>query len=213
MQKSVRIFSILALLVILFSSVGPVYAQDVTASEDHPERPLRDYVTAAFAAALNLDILDVQNRLDAGESYREIASSQGVEGREFLSMMAEVLAETVNEAIRDGVITAEEAERIRERCQKRREFLRRRLKRRIGRAVLERMGIMREELAEILESGMTWTEILESLGIDIQQPNAGEGFLDAFGLSCEEIRERLAEGETLREIFTSEGIDFSSGVE
>jgi hypothetical protein len=213
MQQSVRIFSILALLVILFSSVGPVYAQDVTASEDHPEKPLRDYVTAAFAAALNLDLLDVQNRLDTGETYRDIAAGQGVEGLEFLNLMAEVIDEAVNEAIRDGVITEEDADQMRERYQRCRDFRRWRRKQRISEAILERLGITWEELTEMRESGMTWTKILESLGIDIQQPNAGEGFLDAFGLSREEIRERLAEGERLREIFTSEGIDFSSGVE
>jgi hypothetical protein len=209
MQKVARVISILALLVISFTSVSPAFAQTEALIEDQPERPLRDYVTAAFAAALNLDLLDVQSRLDSGETYRDIAAGQGVEGREFLNLMAEVIDEAVNEAIRDGVITAEDAERIREWYQRRRDFRRRQRNQRIGRAVLDRLEITREELAEMLASGMSWAEILESLGVDMRRPNVGDGFLEAVDLSREEIRERLAAGETLREIFTSEGVDFS----
>ncbi len=168
MHKFVRITSILALLVISFTSVSAVFAQTETPTEDRPERPLRDYVTAAFTAALDLDLLDVQIRMDAGGTYRDIAAGQGVEGREFLNLMAEVIDEAVNEAIRDGVITEEDADRLRERYQRRRDFRRKRRNRRIGEAVLERLGITRKELADMLESGMSWAEILESLGIDMR---------------------------------------------
>jgi len=210
MKKTMSIFSILTVLVILFDGVSSAFAQTETSTEDQPERPLRDYVTAAFATALDLDLLDVQNRLDAGETYRDIAAGQGVEGREFLNLMTEAIDEAINEAIRDGAITEEDADRMRERVQRRRDSRKRRRKRRIGGAVLERLGITREELADMRESGMSWREICETLGVDVQRPNFGEGILDALDLSREEIRERLEAGETLREIFTSEGVDFSN---
>lgn len=213
MQKAIKSFSIITVLVILFISVSPAFAQGETPLEDRPERTLREYVTAAFADASNLDLLDVQKRMDAGESYREIAASQGIEGIDFLSLMAEVIEEAVDQAIQDGVISEEDADRMRERYQRRRDFRRRRRIRIIADSVLERLGITREELAEMRESGMSWAEICESLGVDFQGSNFGEGLLERLGLSREEIRERLEAGETLREIFTSARDDFLNSPE
>ena len=176
MHRFVRLAVILTLLGISFASISPAFAQAETSAEDQPERPLRDYVTAAFATALDLDLQDIQNRMDAGETFREIAAAQGVDGREFLSLMAEVIDEAGNQAIRDGVITQEDAERVRARVQRRRDFRERRRNRRTGGAVLERLGITREELAEMRESGMSWAEILESLGVDFERPDVGDVF-------------------------------------
>ena len=120
MQKTVRTLSILTVLTLLFISVSPAFAQDDTPPEDTLRRTLREYMTAAFAEALDLDILDVQSRLDAGESFQDIAAAQGIEGSEFRHLMVDVIEEAKTNAIRDGVIEEEDADRIRERFRRRR---------------------------------------------------------------------------------------------
>ena len=208
MQKLIRTLSILTVLVISFTSISPAFAQSETLSDSEDGRPLRDYVIAAFAAALGLDPADVQARLDGGETLQDIAASQGIVRDDFRRLMAEVMAEARAMALRDEVITEEEADRLRWRYKNRIDERRRRVRERLTGNILERLGITREELAEMLQSGMSLAEITESLGVELRDFVDREGVIASLGLSREEIKARLDAGETLREIFEAEGIEF-----
>jgi hypothetical protein len=189
MNNKMRILSIMAVVAILFVGASPAFAQDDTPPEDASRRPLRDYVIAAFAEALGLCVEDVEGRLDAGESLMEIAASQGIERSEFRRFMAAVIEEAKANALRDGVIDEEDVDRLRERYRKRRDERRERRRRVISDNILERLGITREELARMLDSGMTWPEILESLGIERRRPQSDNGMNGGSGFSGEEVRE------------------------
>ena len=85
MQKVARVISILALLVISFTSVSPAFAQTEALIEDQPERPLRDYVTAAFAAALN----ELLRSGSAGEAAKQDSDQRAESGTHGLSLEAD----------------------------------------------------------------------------------------------------------------------------
>jgi hypothetical protein len=73
---------------------------------------LHDYFITAYSIEFNIEVKDLEIRLDQGETMAEIAISTGLTLDEFMTLMDEVRSEVLDQAVADGVITQEQAERI-----------------------------------------------------------------------------------------------------
>ena len=71
---------------------------------------LQDYMLAGFAAAFDLDVADLQARIDAGETMHDVALSLGYTQESFTELMVTVRTDAINQALADGVITQEQAD-------------------------------------------------------------------------------------------------------
>ena len=73
---------------------------------------LHDAYLTAYAEALSLDVVDLEARLDEGETMAEIALATGLTLDEFKTIMVEVRSAVLDQAVADGIITQEQAEKI-----------------------------------------------------------------------------------------------------
>jgi hypothetical protein len=108
---------VLALLVAMLAAVGIAAA---AAQEETPETgslrgPLHDYIVAAFADRLDLDVDEVETAIDSGQTLYQIALANGVSADDFPALMREVRSAALDEAVADGVISRQRAERMRSR--------------------------------------------------------------------------------------------------
>jgi hypothetical protein len=71
---------------------------------------LHDYMLAGFAAAFDMDVADLQARIDAGETMYDVALGLGYTQESFTELMVTVRSEAINQALADGVITQEQAD-------------------------------------------------------------------------------------------------------
>ncbi|MBN2386211.1 MAG: hypothetical protein JXB85_04270 [Anaerolineales bacterium] len=71
---------------------------------------LHEYMVAAFAAELNLDVDEVEAALDAGQTMYDIAVANGVAAENVTAFMQGVHETALNNAVADGVITQEQAD-------------------------------------------------------------------------------------------------------
>ena len=71
---------------------------------------LHDYMLAGFAAAFDLDVADLQARIDAGETMRDVALSLGYTQEQFPELMVTVRTDAISQALADGVITQDQAD-------------------------------------------------------------------------------------------------------
>jgi len=141
---------------------------------------LQPYLVEAWAEALGIPADELQARLDAGETFGEIARSLGYTADEIWALMADVRASAVEQALADGVITEDQAERLLSITPRRQagepqgqgQGLQARgetqgdgvLSTYIQQAWAEVLGLSPEDLAARLEAGETLTSIAQSLG-------------------------------------------------
>ena len=71
---------------------------------------LHDYMIAGFAEAFNLDVVDLQARIDGGETMYDVALELGYTQESFSELMVTVRTDAINQALADGVITQEQAD-------------------------------------------------------------------------------------------------------
>jgi hypothetical protein len=71
---------------------------------------LHDYMLAGFAAAFDMEVADLQARLDAGETMYDVAVSLNYTQEQFTELMTTVRTDAINQALADGVITQEQAD-------------------------------------------------------------------------------------------------------
>jgi hypothetical protein len=72
--------------------------------------PMHTYMVEAWAEALDMDVEDLQPRLNEGATMWSIAQEKGLSPEEFYATMAEVHAEALGKAVDAGVITQEQAD-------------------------------------------------------------------------------------------------------
>lgn len=71
---------------------------------------LHDYMITGFAEAFDLDVADLQARIDAGETMYDVALSLNYTPEQFTELMVTVRTDAINQALADGVITQEQAD-------------------------------------------------------------------------------------------------------
>lgn len=93
---------------------GAVYAQDETppyfGGMMDDQGALHTFMVVEWAKKLDLNVNDINTRLAAGETMRDIALSAGVGAEEFPAVMAEVRAAALDAAAAANVITQEQAD-------------------------------------------------------------------------------------------------------
>jgi len=115
MKKTLLIIALAAAALIAFGA-GSVFAQDAQPPYNGRgmmgggEGALHTFMAVEFAKQLNLNVNDINTRLNAGESMYDIALSAGVTAEEFPAMMTTVRAAALDAAVKANVITQEQAD-------------------------------------------------------------------------------------------------------
>jgi hypothetical protein len=189
MNKTFKVFSLLAVLTIMFAAVSPALAQEVTPPAG--SGPFSDYMVSAFAASVGLSVEEVQARRANGETLAQIAQSLGYDK----SLMTTVGSNAMTQAVSAGAITQERADQIANRRAASGGMK--------NSAMLEKLGLTKEQLNALLDSGMSMQDIFAQQGVEFPTKK-GNGILDnsveICGLTREEIKARRAAGEKLRDI-------------
>jgi hypothetical protein len=164
--------------------------------------PIHELLIGEMAEALGMTADQLQARLDAGETMRDIAADAGYEGEDLFTLMSEVHEKVINQALDDGLITEEQAERMRERGGR---FGRRsggpdgrrgdgRLSEYFHAALAEGLGITVADLEARIDAGETLRQIAEDLGIGTEDlPGLMQTARD------EAIEQALADGAITQE--------------
>ncbi|MBN1148732.1 MAG: hypothetical protein JXA78_15840 [Anaerolineales bacterium] len=72
--------------------------------------PMHEYMLAAFAEALDMDVEELQALLDEGKTMWELAEEQGLSDEEFRDLMIEARTKAIEQMLADGVLTQEQAD-------------------------------------------------------------------------------------------------------
>jgi hypothetical protein len=140
MKKLFLSVVVVAVLAVVFGTVGYVYAQAPTPQAGVPgtgygmgggrgahggmmgaavagtqEGPLHDAMIAAYAEKLGIPAADLEARLSKGETMAQIASSKGLTAEQFRSMMVEARAQAIDQAVKAGTLTQEQADWMKQR--------------------------------------------------------------------------------------------------
>ena len=185
MKNAIKILVVLAVLAVVGLPLGTALAEEVTPRSNGP---YSDLMVEAFAIETGKSVADIQALKDDGKTYLEIAKDLGYEGADLQDLMERVSDTVIELAVDEGMITEEIADKI---INREREF-------QFGSLVdpfLEKLGLTREALVEMIDSGMNFYEIMLELGYA-----PGGHLAEKCGLSREAIIERVQGGETLREI-------------
>ncbi len=208
MNRNTRILIILAVIAVTMAAFSPAFAQEP--QPDQPERgTLKELVLEFFAQVFGLDLQEVQELVAGKIRLVKIARDAGWSDEDIRQKMPQVFQGALDQAVGEGLITEEQAGRITNRHERRVEQRGDRLD-----ALLERLGLTKEQLKEKLDSGMTIKEIAEEQGIEITRRPAPrlrlsppwlkglalEKLADECGFSVEELREQLKEGTPFKEI-------------
>ena len=117
MKKTILITALaLAALAAMAAGAGVVFAQDETPPYNgqgpmrNGEGPLHTFMVIEWAKKLDLNVNDINTRLNAGESMYDIALSAGVSAEEFPALMTEVRAAALDAAVAANVITQDQAD-------------------------------------------------------------------------------------------------------
>jgi hypothetical protein len=131
MKKFIVTLMVVAVVVFALSAVGVAYAQSPTqtpgtgtgrmggrgsqnglggANAPVGDGILHDYMIAAYAEALDIPIVDLEARLDSGETMSQIALSTGMTLDEFRTLMVDVRTQAIDQALADGVLTQAQAD-------------------------------------------------------------------------------------------------------
>ncbi|WKZ34262.1 MAG: hypothetical protein QY332_11635 [Anaerolineales bacterium] len=114
MKKTILIVA-LVVIALAVAGAGVAYAQDGTPpyggrGMHNGQGPLHTFMVTEFAKELKLNVNDVNTRLAAGETLRDIALSAGVTAEEFPAVLQEVRANALDAAVKANVITQEQAD-------------------------------------------------------------------------------------------------------
>lgn len=114
MKKTILIVT-LVLMALVVAGVGVVSAQGVNPLSGgrgmhDGSGPLHTFMVTEFAKKLDLNVNDVNTRLAAGETLRDIAISEGVAVEDVPALLQEVRANALDAAVATGVITQEQAD-------------------------------------------------------------------------------------------------------
>ena len=71
---------------------------------------LHDYMIAAFAEKLNIPVVDLEARLDQGETMSQIALSTGLTVDQFRTLWVEARTQAIDQAVADGVLSQQQAD-------------------------------------------------------------------------------------------------------
>jgi len=138
MKKSFIVIAVLGVAFVTFAAFGYVKAQ--TPAPDVPnypyghgwgmmrggsgwmgsyaqESPVHEAMITSFAEALNLEPVEVEERLEAGESLWEIAEGEGLSEEEIRQTMQSVHASALEGAVESGWLTEQQAEWMAEHMQ------------------------------------------------------------------------------------------------
>jgi hypothetical protein len=74
------------------------------------EGPMHEYMLSAFAEAVDLTTQEVETRLEAGETFKEIALAQGIAEADLPDLLVQVHTTALNAAVTDGLITQAQAD-------------------------------------------------------------------------------------------------------
>lgn len=121
MKKTMIVLGVIAVLALSLGAAGMAYAQTVTPPQPGlggrgpmigtgQTGPLHTYMVNAMAESLGLSVKDLESRLTAGETFYQIALSQGIAADKIPSLMQEVRTKAVEQALADKVITQEQAD-------------------------------------------------------------------------------------------------------
>lgn len=134
---------------------------------------LREISGNLLADALGLPLDEIRTRIQAGERLAEIAESQGMSEETFAQTLAEVQAEALAQAVAQGLLDEEQAGRLEDFLQKgdRPARWQQRYQNMNGKeflmpALAEQLGLDWAEIQGRMETGETWPEIMEDLGLD-----------------------------------------------
>ena len=114
MKKTILIVT-LVLMALVVAGVGVVSAQGANPLSGgrgmhDGSGPLHTFMVTEFAKKLDLNVNDVNTRLAAGETLRDIAISEGVAVEDVPALLQEVRANALDAAVAAGVITQEQAD-------------------------------------------------------------------------------------------------------
>jgi hypothetical protein len=117
MKKTILIVALILAALAAFG-IGTVFAQDTQPPLNGNGRgmagggqgALHTFMVTEFAKKLNLNVNDINTRLNAGESMYDIALSTGVSADEFPAVMTEVRGNALDAAVKGNVITQEQAD-------------------------------------------------------------------------------------------------------
>lgn len=115
MKKTILVFTVLGVLALSLGVVGSAYAQGINPPGRGPMAgggigPLHTYMVDAMAKVLKMTTAELQTRLNAGETFYQIALSKGFKAEEIPALMQTARAEALKKAVSDGVITQAQAE-------------------------------------------------------------------------------------------------------
>jgi hypothetical protein len=120
MKKTMLILAVLGVVALSLGAAGLVYAQAQTpqgTGQGGPgprshgqEGPLHDYMVDAMADVLNLQPSELESRLSNGETFYQIALSQGLTANQIPDLMNQARDNALKAAVADGAITQEQAD-------------------------------------------------------------------------------------------------------
>lgn len=113
-MKRIVLVVVLAALALGAVGIGVASARDNNPPRGHGmhngQGALHTFIVTEFARELNLNVNDVNTRLAAGETLRDIALSAGVSAEDFPAVMQTVRANALAAAVKANVITQEQAD-------------------------------------------------------------------------------------------------------
>lgn len=116
-MKKTIVIAALVVAALAAVGVGAVFAQDVAPPYggrgpmmQGGQGPMHTFMVTEFAKKLNLNVNDVNTRLEAGETLRDIALSEGVAAEDFPALIQEVRENALDAAVAANVITQEQAD-------------------------------------------------------------------------------------------------------
>lgn len=184
MKKAMSVMIILSMLLISVLTVTPAFAEE----EGPHGGPYSDLMVEAFAIETGKTVAEIQALKDKGKSYLEIAQDLGYSGEELYNLLEQVGETVLDLAVKNGMITEEISDRMTQR-----------MERITGGSLfgkfLEQLDLTYESLISMLNSGMSFHEILIEQGFE-----PGGHLAERCGLSRDEIISRLKAGESLREV-------------
>ncbi len=125
MKKILIIGTLVIAAVLAFGAIGVAYAQTATPNQTGTglmaggrggmrgqagDSLLQDYMLAGFATAFDMQVADLQVRIEAGDTMYDVALELGYTQETFSELMVTVRTDAINQALADGVITQEQAD-------------------------------------------------------------------------------------------------------
>jgi hypothetical protein len=131
MKKVVFTMIIVATIALAFGTVGVAYAKSPNQGSGvangwmggngsrsgmgvgytiNGDEILHDSLLAGYSEALDISVIDIETRLDSGETMAQIALSAGLTFEEFNALKLEVRSQAIDQAFNDGLLTQTQAD-------------------------------------------------------------------------------------------------------